>query len=84
MFICANDFLAGDLIRNLFTIGKSVPEDVLVLGFDNSPESRIYRPGLSTVHVHTQVMAITAMQLLLSPADMSPRWTSALSTPKRN
>ena len=66
VFICANDFLAGDLVRNLFTIGKSVPEDVLVLGFDNSPESRIYRPGLSTVHVHTQVMAITAMQLLLS------------------
>ena len=66
VFICANDFLAGDLVRNLFSIGKSVPEDVLVLGFDNSPESRIYRPGLSTVHVHTQVMAITAMQLLLS------------------
>ena len=66
VFICANDFLAGDLIRNLFTIGKSVPEDVLVLGFDNSPESRIYRPALSTVHVHTQVMAISAMQLLIS------------------
>ena len=66
VFICANDFLAGDLVRNLFSIGKSVPEDVLVLGFDNSPESRIYRPDLSTVHVHTQVMAITAMQLLLS------------------
>lgn len=66
VFICANDFLAGDLIRNLFSIGKSVPEDVLVLGFDNSPESRIYRPALSTVHVHTQVMAISAMQLLIS------------------
>ena len=66
VFICANDFLAGDLIRNLFTIGKSVPEDVLVLGFDNSPESRIYRPALSTVHVHTQVMALSAMQLLIS------------------
>ena len=66
VFICANDFLAGDLIRNLFSIGKSVPEDVMVLGFDNSPESRIYRPALSTVHVHTQVMAISAMQLLIS------------------
>ena len=66
VFICANDFLAGDLIRNLFSIGKSVPEDVLVLGFDNSPESRIFRPALSTVHVHTQVMAISAMQLLIS------------------
>ena len=66
VFICANDFLAGDLIRNLFSIGKSVPEDVLVLGFDNSPESRIFRPALSTVHIHTQVMAFAAMQLLIS------------------
>ena len=66
VFICANDFLAGDLIHNLFSIGKSVPEDVLVLGFDNSPESRIYRPSLSTIHIHTQVMASAAMQLLIS------------------
>ena len=66
VFICANDFLAGDLIRNLFTIGKSVPEDVLILGFDNSAESRIVRPNLSTVHIHTQVMAFAAMQLLIS------------------
>ena len=44
----------------------SVPEDVLILGFDNSPESRYFRPALSTVHIHTQVMAFTAMQLLIS------------------
>ena len=66
VFICANDFLAGDLIRSLFSIGKSVPDDVLVLGFDNSPESRIFRPALSTIHIHTQVMAFAAMQLLIS------------------
>jgi len=66
VFICANDFLAGDLIRSLFSIGKSVPEDVLILGFDNSAESRIVRPNLSTVHIHTQVMALAAMQLLIS------------------
>lgn len=64
VFICANDFLAGDLIRGLFSIGKSVPEDVLVLGFDDSPESRILRPALSTIHIHTQVMAFAAIQLL--------------------
>ena len=66
VFICANDFLAGDLIRSLFSIGKSVPEDVEILGFDNSPESRIVHPALSTVHIHTQVMAFAAMQLLIS------------------
>jgi LacI family transcriptional regulator len=66
VFICANDFIAGDLFRGLFSIGKSVPEDVMLLGFDNSPESRIIRPFLSTVHIHTQVMAFSAMQLLIS------------------
>ena len=66
VFICANDFIAGDLFRGLFSIGKSVPEDVMLLGFDNSPESRMIRPSLSTVHIHTQVMAFTAMQLLSS------------------
>ena len=66
VFVCANDFIAGDLIRDLFSIGKSVPEDVMILGFDNSPESRMIRPSLSTVHIHTQVMAISAMQLLIS------------------
>jgi LacI family transcriptional regulator len=39
---------------------------VEILGFDNSPESRIVHPALSTVHIHTQVMAFAAMQLLIS------------------
>ena len=66
VFICANDFIAWDLIRALFAIGKSVPEDVRVLGFDDAPESRISLPPMSTVHIHTQIMAFTAMHLLVS------------------
>ena len=66
VFICANDFVAGDTIRALFSIGKYVPEDVRILGFDDSAESRISRPPLSTVHIHTQIMAYSALQLLVS------------------
>ena len=66
VFLCANDFVAGDAMRALFLIGKSVPEDVRLLGFDDSPESRVSRPTLSTIHIHTQIMAFTAMQLLIS------------------
>ena len=66
LFLCANDFVAGDLIRALYSIGKNVPEDVCVLGFDDAPESRISRPALSTVHIHTQVMAFSTVQLLVS------------------
>ena len=58
--------MAGDLIRALYSIGKNVPEDVCVLGFDDAPESRISRPALSTVHIHTQGMAFSAVELLIS------------------
>ena len=66
VFICANDFIAEDAIYALRKLGKSVPEDVLFCGFDDSPNSRIMTPTLTTVHIHTQVMAVAAMHLLLS------------------
>ena len=66
VFICANDFVADDAIYVLRKLGKSVPEDVLFCGFDDSPQSRIMTPSLTTVHIHTQIMAVTAMQLLVS------------------
>ena len=66
VFICANDFVAEDAIYALRKLGISVPEDVLFCGFDDSPNSRIMTPALTTVHIHTQVMAVAAMQLLLS------------------
>jgi LacI family transcriptional regulator len=66
VFICANDFVAGDAMRALFSIGKIVPEDVRILGFDDSAESRLSRPPLSTIHIHTQIMAFSAVHLLIT------------------
>ena len=66
VFLCANDFVAGDAIRALFSIGKTVPKDVRILGFDDSAESRLSRPALSTVHIHTQIMAFSAVHLLIT------------------
>ena len=66
LFICANDFVARDALQFLRKLGKSVPEDVLLCGFDDAPLSRILTPALTTVHIHTQIMAYTAVDLLLS------------------
>ncbi|MCR4877069.1 MAG: substrate-binding domain-containing protein, partial [Clostridiales bacterium] len=66
VFICANDFVADDAIYTLRKLGKSIPEDILFCGFDDSPNSRIMTPALTTVHIHTQIMAIAAMHLLIS------------------
>ncbi len=66
LFLCANDFIAMDTMQSLRKLGKSVPGDVLLCGFDDAPESRIMTPALTTVHIHTQIMAFTAINLLQS------------------
>ena len=64
-FICANDFIAITLISALRRMNLRCPEDILVLGFDDSPESRFHSPSLSTVHIHTQAMGRLAAELIL-------------------
>lgn len=66
VFICANDFVALDLLAALKCIDKKVPEDVLICGFDDSAESRIVMPQLTTIHIHSQVTAFAAVQLLIT------------------
>ena len=66
LFICANDFAAFDAVHILRRLGKSVPEDVMLCGFDDAPESRMVLPALTTVHIHTQIMAFSAAQLLIT------------------
>ena len=66
VFFCANDFVALEAIKILNDHNISVPEDVMFCGFDDSSESRIMRPALTTIHIHTQIMAFSAIHLLMS------------------
>ena len=66
LFVCANDFVAYDALQILRKLGKRVPEDLMLCGFDDAPESRMVVPALTTVHIHTQAMAFSAAQLLLT------------------
>ena len=40
--------------------------DEMICSFDDAPESRILTPSLTTIHIHTQIMAFTAAHLLMS------------------
>ena len=66
LFICANDFVAIEAMQVLREMGKNVPDDVMIAGFDDSAESILIQPSLTTVHIHTQIMAYSAMHLLIS------------------
>lgn len=66
VFICANDFVAVDAIQVFKQLGISVPHDIYLCGFDDSPESKVMTPSLTTIHIHSQIMGVCATQLLLS------------------
>lgn len=66
VFVCANDFTAFDAMQVFKLLNITVPKDVFLFGFDDSPESRLVTPTLSTVHIHSQIMGYSATQLLIS------------------
>jgi LacI family transcriptional regulator len=66
MFICANDFVALDALYGLRKLGLESPRDIKLFGFDDSPESKIISPSLSTSHIHSQIIGYTAAQLVIS------------------
>ena len=66
VFLCANDFVAADAANILRGLGIKVPADVGLCGFDDAPESRFVSLPLTTIHIHTQTMAFSAMQLLMT------------------
>lgn len=66
VFLCANDFIAIDVLRALNSLGLEVPADTYLCGFDDASESQLVTPQLTTIHIHSQIMGTTAMQLLMS------------------
>lgn len=50
-FIAANDTIAIALADALKMLGKRVPEDVKVTGFDNINESKLHNPPITTFNV---------------------------------
>lgn len=65
-FVCANDFVAMDLVKALNELGYSVPDDIWVCGFDDSPEASYFAPHLTSIHIHEQIMGYTAANLLMT------------------
>jgi len=66
LFVCANDFVAIDVIIALRTLGLTCPGDILLSGFDDAPESVVVTPSLTTCHIHTQIIGLSAAHMLLA------------------
>jgi DNA-binding LacI/PurR family transcriptional regulator len=49
--LCGNDDLALGVIRAMHEAGRTIPDSVSVVGFDNAPQSRYYTPSLTTTNL---------------------------------
>ena len=61
-----NDPLAIGAMSELKVMGVSIPDDVHVVGFDNSDDSEYFNPTLTTVDPHSQEIATRAVDSLIS------------------
>ena len=68
----ANDQTALGVIRGLHDAGRRVPEDVSVVGFDDTPESGYFLPPLTTVRQDFGEVGRRSVELLLSLTDGEP------------
>ena len=52
--VCANDIIALNAIKTINKLGKSVPNDISVIGFDNIKTGEFVSPRLSTFNIPRQ------------------------------
>jgi LacI family transcriptional regulator len=60
-----NDLSAGGAIQSVRESGRSVPNDVSVVGFDDIPYAQHTEPPLTTVHQPMRLMGQTAARMLM-------------------
>lgn len=63
-FFIANDTMATGALRALHDTNINVPDDISVIGFNDLPTSKYLIPSLTTIRVHLNFMAVTAIELL--------------------
>jgi DNA-binding LacI/PurR family transcriptional regulator len=69
---CANDQMALGLLRALWETGRSVPDDISVVGFDDIPEAAYLIPPLTTVQQDFTAVGQRAIEILRSAITDEP------------
>ncbi len=64
-FVCTNDAVALGCIRAVFDSGLKVPEDVCVVGFDNTNISQFSNPQITTADIDSDAIGDFAVNMLL-------------------
>lgn len=64
--LCMNDRLAFGAYQAILESGRSIPDDISLVSFDNDELAAYLRPGLTTVALPHEAMGRRAVEILLS------------------
>jgi LacI family transcriptional regulator len=81
--VAANDLVAIGAATALRQLGKRVPEDISIIGYDNIRMAELYEPALTTIAQPVYEMGVTAMRAIIRRiADRSLGGTKRDFTPR--
>jgi LacI family transcriptional regulator len=80
-FVCVNDEVAAVAVKALYQIGKNVPGDIGIVGFDNTEIAHISIPTLTTIDTFPQNQSITAFNLLQRKIESGNRSVERIVVP---
>ncbi|WP_165763775.1 EAL domain-containing protein [Halalkalibacter urbisdiaboli] len=63
--VAVNDFIAVELIHHFEKYNIRVPDDVAIIGFDDSPAATSSNPSLSTIHLSIKDIGEQAVSVLI-------------------
>lgn len=61
----SNDQMALGALKAASELGKRVPHDLAIVGFDDIPEASYFQPPLTTVHQPLRELGVHALKLLI-------------------
>lgn len=64
-FICCNDFIARSICNALDKLNLKIPEDVLVVGYDDANDSTICHPTITTIGMNKEFLGAEAVRNLI-------------------
>ena len=62
---CSADIVAIGIIKRYNELGKNIPEDLSIIGFDDIQDAKYIYPGLTTIHQDIGSKGEKAMQIIL-------------------
>lgn len=80
---CISDDLAAGVCHTLCRHGLQPGKDVDVVGFDNTPISRVFVPAITTVSQPRRELGIKAMEKLLQRMEGAPCQKENIYLPHR-